>query len=444
MRRAILLLVLATCACQGAVGTISVELATAPGSDIMDEVVRARLTLTDPLTVVEAERDSGGFAFELDVSAGGQNSFLVFEGFDAGDRRIATGRSGPLPIAAIDADLRIYVAAPGSLSEAPVALDPARSEIAAARLSFGVLLAGGRDAAGAPRDDLVIYNVYDHTLQAGAPVPEPRANMTALTASSSQVLLFGGDDAAGDPSSLLWRFDTAAAPIGTYLPLASAPEFGRSGARGAPVSASGFLVLGDPLVFIDNLSGRAQAYPEGRAMGGTATSVLINDMVHTLVAGDEAGDIGAVLLVNGVFTTLTDAPVEIDRARHGAVVLQNGDILVVGGSTAGGLEASGIRFAPASRQFSTIANLLATPRNDAAIASTNDVVIVAGGTDANGDLVTDAEIFAASDLARIATVPMVVPRTLASAEPLANGQILIAGGVDASGAPIGTLELLTP
>jgi hypothetical protein len=37
-----------------------------------------------------------------------------------------------------------------------------------------------------------------------------------------------------------------------------------------------------------------------------------------------------------------------------------------------------------------------------------------------------------------------VPRTGASATALPNGQILIAGGTDAGGAPIATLELFTP
>ncbi|HUH05842.1 MAG TPA: hypothetical protein VML75_27825 [Kofleriaceae bacterium] len=444
MKSALLSAVLALSACQGAVGTFSIELITAPGSDVMDDVVLARLTLTDPLTIAEADRVDGGFTFDIEVSAGGQNAFLLFEGFDAANQLIASGRTGPLPIAAFDDDLRLFVAAPRSLSEAPMSLDPPRSELGAARLSFGVLLAGGRNAAGEPTDDLVVYSLYDHQLRTGAPLPAPRANMTALTAALGQVLLFGGDDPAGQPSELLWRFDSNTAPAGSYLGLASNPELARSGARGAPISNTGFVVLGDPMVFIDNLSGRAQALPDAMPMNGTITSVVINDMVYTLIAGDEAGDIGAVLLVNGVFNTLTDAPVEIDRTGHGAVVLANGDILVVGGATAGGLETSGIRFAPATRVFTTFGDLLATPRNDAAIAATRELVIVAGGTDVNGDLVTDAEVFSADDLTRLATVPMVVPRTRASAEPMANGQVLIAGGIDATGAPVGTIELLTP
>jgi len=47
-------------------------------------------------------------------------------------------------------------------------------------------------------------------------------------------------------------------------------------------------------------------------------------------------------------------------------------------------------------------------------------------------------------LAPLASLPLVVPRTGASALALPNDQILIAGGTDAAGAPIDTLELFTP
>ena len=48
------------------------------------------------------------------------------------------------------------------------------------------------------------------------------------------------------------------------------------------------------------------------------------------------------------------------------------------------------------------------------------------------------------DAKRVAIVPMVVPRTGAVARPLANGQVLVVGGVDATGAPVATVELYTP
>jgi hypothetical protein len=47
-------------------------------------------------------------------------------------------------------------------------------------------------------------------------------------------------------------------------------------------------------------------------------------------------------------------------------------------------------------------------------------------------------------LAPIATLPLAVARTGATALALPNDQVLVVGGVDASGGPIATLELFTP
>ena len=62
----------------------------------------------------------------------------------------------------------------------------------------------------------------------------------------------------------------------------------------------------------------------------------------------------------------------------------------------------------------------------------------------DGSLATTAEIYDATSLALVATQPLVVPRTGATATAMPNGQIMIAGGVDATNAPIGTIELFTP
>ena len=59
-------------------------------------------------------------------------------------------------------------------------------------------------------------------------------------------------------------------------------------------------------------------------------------------------------------------------------------------------------------------------------------------------MVGDAEVFDAQSLARVDTLALVVPRAGATASPLGNGQIIIAGGVDTDGDPVGTLELYTP
>jgi hypothetical protein len=56
----------------------------------------------------------------------------------------------------------------------------------------------------------------------------------------------------------------------------------------------------------------------------------------------------------------------------------------------------------------------------------------------------DAELIDIRTMNHIGTIPMVVPRTRAGARPLTNGQIMVFGGVDAAGNPVGTIELFTP
>src|SRR5262249_51165591 len=127
---------LAITGCDGKTGTYAVTLVTAPSSHALDGVVRARMILSDPASVVEVDRAAdGSFALDLDVEALGGSGFLVFEGLDASGAIVAWGRTPQLPIAAIDATLRIYVAAPTTMAAAPVALDPPRKDLALAHLS---------------------------------------------------------------------------------------------------------------------------------------------------------------------------------------------------------------------------------------------------------------------------------------------------------------------
>ncbi len=444
VRRWVAAACLVAAACQGDVGTIRISLVTAPDSAVMDDVVGARLTLTSPHTVVEATRDPGGtLSLEMEVVADGPSGYVTFEGFDADQTLVAFGRSGPLPIAAIDADVAIYVAAPMSLAESPASLEPARSELALTGLTYGALLAGGRNGDGDPTSDLLIYNIYQHAFQVGDDLPSPRASMTAVAGDYSYVYLFGGYDADGNESATLWSFDTSIAPAGSYAVLASDSALARAGAAAAPLGQEAFLVAGDPPALIDGVAGRISPIAGTEPMDGTATTVSLAQVRYTLLAGRDVGATGATLYVSGSFTDL-DAPAEVLRTGHGAVVLTDNNILVVGGATEDGPTAAALRFSPTTRAFVVLDDFLATPRVDAAIAATTQYVLVAGGRDADGNVIDDAEVFDADTLAPVGTMPMVVPRHSAAATSLSNGSILIAGGLDSQGSPVAEMELFTP
>ena len=62
----------------------------------------------------------------------------------------------------------------------------------------------------------------------------------------------------------------------------------------------------------------------------------------------------------------------------------------------------------------------------------------------DGHGLANAELFDSTTFALVATMPMVVPRTGATAVALPDDQVLMVGGIDANGAPSATIELFTP
>lgn len=439
------LVALLAAGCAGEEGTIQIELVTAPGSDLLQQIQRARLTLSNPSEVVEAERDeSGHISLSLDVVASGESGFARIEGFDGDGDRIALGLSPVLPVAAVDATVVVYLAAPFSFAEAPVALEPARGEAAGALLPYGAVIAGGRGPDGDPIGSLVIYNVYDHSLQVGLDLPAPRAGLTALTGTSSLVYLFGGLDAGGAPSADAWRFDTRVSPAGLYVALTSDASLARAGAAGAFAGEESFFVAGERPARID--AARVAAIDDAVPAPGAAAATIasITPVQPVLVVGAGVGATGAALFQAGALREI-EGPAELQRTGCALVALPDGRLLALGGADPEGTPlASGVLFDPATAGFTVVDDLLATPRIGAAIAATSDVVVVAGGTDAGGVARADAEILDAGDLGRKGTLPLAGERIGGLALALGNRQLLLATGTDGAGQPVGRLELFTP
>ena len=74
------LAVAALCACSGTTGTVTVTLATAPDSHVLDGVQTLRLTIVPtgggPHQVIEATRTNGGFNLALDLEASGTAGYV--------------------------------------------------------------------------------------------------------------------------------------------------------------------------------------------------------------------------------------------------------------------------------------------------------------------------------------------------------------------------------
>jgi len=427
------LVLLAACANNG---TVSISLVTAPGSTVLDNVETLDLTLTDPLTTATATRQGSGFSISFQIDSTQAAGQLIVEGLDATGTVIAVGESPPFPVDSLTASIAIFMAAPNSMAAAPVALDPPVDQLAVGALSFGVLFAGGRDASGAPQSEVAIYNAFDHALAQGQSLPEPRAAMAMATTSGAYAYFFGGTDATGAPQANDWYFDTTVAPAGGYADFGDKTGFERAAQTLLAVDANNFVLTGTPPALLGIQTGTATARTDIASLpaAGVATTGTDSQIEAIFVA---ASGVTRYRDAIDTFDTLPAPAV----ARDGASLVPLPSGLV--GVFCGG--ADGATIDVVSGAVVSLAGVPSDTRTSGcAVAASSKYVVIAGGTLASGGVATTAEVFDATTFKPIATAPLVVPRTNATAMALPDGQVIVIGGDDATGAPIATIELFTP
>lgn len=419
MKRALLL---ALAACDSEVATLDVALATAPGSTILDGVQTLRMEITEPTKVVMAERSGDGFELGIDLPAEGTTASILVDGFDADGNLVANGATPRFAFSGVNGRVVIYMAAPNSVDVAPVSL-VARSNLAAGALSYGAIFAGGLTAENTASLALDIYNVYDHTLVSGLPLPAGRSGM-ALGVGSENVYLFGGADAINQTYAQLWSFNPGTPPSGAYEEYGDKAGYARAGAELVPIGNDAFILTGGTPVEIRGLDGSV-IDRDGPELGEGVTVTATDGRQTSIFAGPS----GVVRYQDNVFASLT-AP-EIGSSR--VVAVPGGKAVVVcGGPT--------LRIDAATGAVDELAAVTGTV-GCAAAATARHLLIAGGGVSTAEGAVS---IYDAATFELVATTTLAVPRRGGKAVPLANGQILIAGGVDADGAPVGTLELFTP
>jgi Galactose oxidase, central domain/Kelch motif len=120
------------------------------------------------------------------------------------------------------------------------------------------------------------------------------------------------------------------------------------------------------------------------------------------------------------------------RADHRAVLLSDGRVLVMGGTSLnpGGAVATAEVFDPATGAFSPTGGLSQARYDFTATRLYDGTVLVAGGqTDNFGQAVTTAEVYHPSTGSFSLATPMLASRRAHAAELLSDGNVLISGGV---------------
>ena len=457
-------------ACGGVSGTFDVSLVEPPGTTFLETQLQSiRITLTDPRQAYDITRSgSGTFDLAFDADATGSDGQFIVQGFDAGGNLLVDGESPPIPIAAIDATIKIYVAPPNTVTPALSGIT-ARTGTTAFELPFGAGVAGGITTVTDPTTmqsiavtPLEVYNAFDHSVKEAAVLPNAlRTGLSVAVSASGLVDLFGGADETGAETGTLFQFDPTQPPAGTYTMLATQSQFARIGALALPIGSDDFVIASGT-----TMAGGAPPAPIELSAGDGTLSAL--------TGVDSLGSFGAsVVASDDVVTAVFIDPMKIVRfhgdaidqptiaeAQRTAVAVTgapNGQLVVVGGATVaeptGSLSLVSIDGAAGTSTVSTCpAECLPSARFAPAVAATSRYLLVAGGnsdgqacTQAHPCLPIDtADLFDATTLAFIKTIPLTVPRTGATALPLQNDQILIVGGTDGMGTPLGAVELFTP
>jgi len=136
-----------------------------------------------------------------------------------------------------------------------------------------------------------------------------------------------------------------------------------------------------------------------------------------------------------------------DRAGHTATVLNDGNVLIAGGFDGSNVLATAELYDPSSNTFTATAGDMTAQRigDTATLLTTGNVLLAGGqpGSQSVGSFLpqSSAELYNAVTGKFSSTGAMTSAREGFTATMLVNGEVLMAGGVNASGSPIKTAEL---
>ena len=262
-----------------------------------------------------------------------------------------------------------------------------------------VLLAGGQDVLGG--NALASSEIYDPATgewSAGPNMTESRVGAAGALLGNGDVLIAGGLGAANDTPQTAELYDP---------------------------STNTFTATGDLQQGRFEPSGTA--LPDGDALVVGGGGVNSAEVYHT---------------ATGTFT-LTSA---MSAARGAPVVtgLSNGDVLVAGGHDTGDTAlASAEVYDPRTNQWTPTSNAMSVAHDGAGIAALpNGRAIVAGGVDGSGLSTNVADLYDAATNSFTPAPPMTDRRALFVMAPLANGDVIAAGGINIKSTTVSDFDVL--
>jgi RHS repeat-associated protein len=273
-----------------------------------------------------------------------------------------------------------------------------------------VLIAGGVNGfTWIPVPSAELYDPASATFTSTGSLNTGRMFNTGTLLNNGQVLIVGGADSN-------WN------NIGTtelYDPGAGAFSF--TGNLNTPRDSQTATLLSNGKVLI---------------VGGVSSNGL---WITALAANSEIYDPAA-----GTFSST--GSLSTARDCHTATLLNNGQVLIVGGNDVYGFAlASAELYNPATGTFTSTGSLNYGRAVHTASLLNNGMVLIAGGYDTYGNAVASAELYNPATGTFTVTGSMNTPRyDMGESTLLSNGMVLIAGGQDTNGNTLASVELYDP
>jgi len=318
-----------------------------------------------------------------------------------------------------------------------------RSQFAAVLLQNGkVLMAGGLDAGGNPLASAEVYDPSAGTFSAAVNnMPNKASNFTATLLGSGTVLLAGGGNASAQ----------------IYNPATN--SFNSTGGMGTQRSNHTATLLPSGLVLIaggSNNSGTiqnsAQLFDPSTGKFTSIANMNVAREYHTatllpngkvLIAGGRTGGKNTYSYLasaevydpgTGIFTAVGNMTAA--RYAHTAA-LSNGMVLIAGGANPATLSSAEL-YNPSTGTFTATTSGMSSARQYFTATAISSGVLEAGGLGGSAALASSEE-YQGGGFATAGNLQYA--RYFHSATVLANGSVLVAGGVGSGGASIATAEL---
>jgi hypothetical protein len=471
-------------ACGGKTGTLTVGIVVSPGDDPFNDAASVRFTVGDSSHVSSAPVSMGKFSYKLSLKPLASPGPIIVEALDSMGNVIARGITPSLPVQAVDAQVAVWVGRVGRVQPAAAQLvvpvqvkdaqgnvtvrnDPSpRSELAAVNVpGLGVVFAGGRDSDGNALVKSAVYDIYTHDVIATADMSKARAGAAMAPAAGDKAAVFGGASSAGAgtfgaPDGTIDLFDPTVG-VGVWAALPEDAFAARSLANGTLMLSGSTLISGGADGNGTPLGSAAVVNPDGAVrLTALASAMAAPRLGHAVAPAKFPDGDGAILF--GGLAAGTSGPVAerlvgqsfsgydlgaVDNRVHAtATLMPSGDVLVLGGTTADGVQASGLVITPGLMPptVTPLANALSLPRDGHTATLTGNELVVCGGVDGTGAAIKSCDILDAKTYGVTRTVPLATARTGHVAAKLDTGVVLLAGGLGPDGKPLASIELYTP